>query len=170
MRKMMTVWMGLAAMAATVALAAPVAGEGEDLGESEGRERMHQKREHSRASRMEHLTEVLELTAQQVEEWTEIHEAQREAMEGRERPVRGHDHLQKIEEMASADEPDAAAIGELVIEAHRAREAAMAEHEAFQAELMAILTPEQQARFETMKKMRGEFGERSRRGPRRRMH
>ncbi len=56
--------------------------------------------------------------------------------------------FEKIHEMAAAENPDATAIGELVIEMHREREAMKAAHEGYRAELVKLLTPEQAEKLE----------------------
>jgi Spy/CpxP family protein refolding chaperone len=120
--------------------------------------------ERLREEHFERLTEFLDLSAQQVEQWRQAREGRAEAIEGGIDETRGlHE---QIREMLSADKPDAAAIGGLVIEAHRGMEAARAEREAFHAELMTILTPEQRQRFEIMQELRPERGPRGIRGPR----
>jgi len=164
MRMNKTLLMGLMAVV-VAAVAAPAIGA-DDKGEPE--ERRQRRGEHHQAMRMEHVIEVLDLNAQQEEEWTEAHEARQatrspDSQDGRELQERIH-------ELAAADSPDATAIGELVIEAHQRREAARAEHEAFQAELMEILTPEQQERFEEMQLRNRSRGPRDGRGPRHRTH
>lgn len=51
--------------------------------------------------------------------------------------------FETIHEMVSAESPDATAIGELVIQMHREREAMKAAHEGYRSELVELLTPEQ---------------------------
>jgi len=118
--------------------------------------------ERSEGDRLERLAAFLDLSEQQIEQWKEVHEGRAEALMedfGGQR-----DMHQQIREMALADRPDAAAIGELVIEAHRQMAAAQGEREAFHAEVMTILTPDQQDRFEAFQEMRSERGPRSRQG------
>ena len=115
-----------------------------------------------RGPHLERLTRLLDLTAQQVEELELLHEG-RESMFGAD-----HDAIrtlfEQVDELVGADRPDAAAIGKLVIEIHQRRDAAEAAREEPHAEMSAILTPEQQERFELLQEMRPERGLR---GPRR---
>ncbi len=117
------------------------------LGEHPGVERFQ-------AERMERVAGFLELTDQQKEEWLALHEelsagasAHRDEMRGLHERIRG---------LAEAEKPDAAAVGELVIEAHRKMTAHRAEGEAVHAQVLSILTPEQQERFEAMRSLRGD--------------
>jgi len=144
---------------ALAAVALPALG-GEDKGEPGD---LEQRMGYHRAMRVEHAIEVLDLSAQQVEEWREAHEARWASRTGGFED--GHDLYERIQELAAAEDPDPTAIGELVIEAHRRREAARAEHDAFQSELMAILTPEQQERFQAMQRRDRDGGFRMRPGP-----
>lgn len=162
MRTKTTTWLGL--ILAVAMLATAPAGAQDERGEWGGAwaggdhprlERMHERR-------LERLTVVLDLNEQQVEQWEEAHAA-RLANRGSGRDeIRGlHE---QIKEMTSSSKPDPTAIGELVIQAHQKMAAARAEREAFHAELMTILTPEQQERFEAIQEMRPERGRQGHRG------
>jgi Spy/CpxP family protein refolding chaperone len=96
--------------------------------------------------RLDRLAEYLELSdAQRVEA-----EALRERVfaDVKERIATAGATFETIHEMAAAENPDATAIGELVIQMHRDREAMREAHDAFRAELVALLTPEQVERLE----------------------
>jgi Spy/CpxP family protein refolding chaperone len=77
------------------------------------------------------------------------HEALREQIE------KNRDELQQALENAN---PDPAAVGELAIEGHRLREQGRALREAQDRAVRALLTPEQQAKFDTMKALREDGG------------
>lgn len=96
--------------------------------------------------RFERLAEYLELTEAQRAEA----EALRERWLGdmRERHEANATSFEQIHEMAAAENPDATAIGELVIEMHREHEAVRAAHESYRAELAKLLTPEQAEKLE----------------------
>jgi len=96
--------------------------------------------------RFERLADHLELSeAQRVEA-----EALRDRLfaNAEERIAAAGATFETIHEMAAAADPDAAAIGELVIQMHRDRTAMREAHEAYRAELVALLTPEQVERLE----------------------
>jgi Spy/CpxP family protein refolding chaperone len=96
--------------------------------------------------RFDRLADHLELSdAQRVEA-----EALRERLfaDVKERIATAGTTFETIHEMAGAENPDATAIGELVIQMHRDREAMREAHDAFRAELVALLTPEQVERLE----------------------
>ena len=154
MRTKTTTWLGLILMVTTLA-AAPAAAQDEGYrwggawagGEHPGMERFHEER-------FERVSAFLDLTDQQLKQWQEVFAARGEAGQGSRDEIRAlHE---EVRAMASADKPDATAIGELVIEAHRLMAAGEAEREAFHAELMSILTPDQRERFEALQELRPE--------------
>lgn len=124
-------------------------------GDHPGLERMHERR-------LERLTEMLELTDQQVEQWQQIHATYAESAPASREEM--HALHERVRELASADDADATAVGELVIQAHKLREQQRAEREALHEELLSILTPDQQERFELMREMRPERGRHGRHG------
>lgn len=129
---------GAAALSlAVVAVAEPV--HGHRGGKGAGHERFA---EH----RFERLADHLELTEAQRAEA----EALREQWLGgiRERFEANAASFEKIHQMAAAENPDATAIGELVIQMHREHEAVKAAHEGYRAELVKLLTPEQVEKLE----------------------
>jgi Spy/CpxP family protein refolding chaperone len=152
MRKTTALWLGLMMALGTTMIAS--AGEWGDKGFFGEHPRM----EYLHSERMERLAAFLELTDQQREEWKALHErrsgnaaAQREEMQALHERIRG---------LTESENPDATAVGELVIEAHRKMSAHRAEAEAVHAEVLSILTPEQQERFEAMQSLRGDRHER----------
>jgi len=68
----------------------------------------------------------------------------------------------EMKEALEGANPDPVAVGELAIEGHRLREQGRTLREAQDKAVRAILTPEQQVRFDAMKALREE----GRRGPR----
>ena len=157
MRKTTAVWIGLA-LAATLVVAGPDAHGRQEPdwahGERPGVE------EHG-ARRMERMIGFLDLNEQQIEEWQALHEGQSEAAQGKREEMRAL-HTQ-IEELVGSDSANPATIGNLVLEAHALRGSQEAAREALHAELMAVLTPEQQGRFEAMKELHPRRGGRGRR-------
>lgn len=96
--------------------------------------------------RFDRLADHLELSeAQRVET-----EALRERLlaDIEERIGEARSGFETIHEMAAAEDPDPTAIGELVIRMHRDRQALREAHEAYRAELVGLLTPEQVERLE----------------------
>lgn len=61
---------------------------------------------------------------------------------------------QQLEEALAGASPDPAAVGELAIEGHRLREQARALREAEDNAVRALLTPDQQVKFDAMKALR----------------
>jgi Spy/CpxP family protein refolding chaperone len=148
--KQITLWLAVALAVAAVAAAAPGRRDQCPCGMTDG-DGDHPVLERFHEERMEHLAVFLDLTDQQVEQWRAVHESRRQAMSDRMDTMRGlHE---RIEDLAGAETPDAAAIGELVIEAHRLRAAAELEHQQMHEEVMALLTPEQRERFEKMREL-----------------
>ncbi len=156
MRKTATLWLGPALALGIVAGAAAGA---QDRWEGRGFLHGHGDMERLHGDRLERITVFLDLSDQQVEEWRALHETRMAAFEAhREEMEVLHE---RIGELAEAERPDVAAVGELVIEAHRKRSAHQQERDAVHAEVLSILTPEQQERFEAMQSLH----DRSDRGP-----
>jgi Spy/CpxP family protein refolding chaperone len=146
---------GLAGLAtAAVLVAQPGPGRHCPMGAAMGGPMAERFLEH----RLDRLAEYLELSdAQRVEA-----EALRDRFfaDAQERIATAGTTFETIHEMAGAENPDATAIGELVIQMHRDREAMREAHDAFRAELVALLTPEQVERLEAWEAARpwGEHG------------
>jgi Spy/CpxP family protein refolding chaperone len=77
------------------------------------------------------------------------HEALREKLEK---------NRAELQEALSGANPDPAAVGELAIEGHRLHEQGRALREAQDKAIRALLTPEQQVKFDAMKALREEGG------------
>lgn len=96
--------------------------------------------------RFDRLADYLELSEAQRAEGEALRD--RVFADARERIERAEAGFETIREMAAAEDPDPTAIGELVLRMHRDREAMREAHDAWRAELVALLTPEQVERFE----------------------
>ena len=115
--------------------------------------------------RFERLAEYLELTEAQRAEAEALHD--RWLGDAREVHETTQASFAKIHEMAAAENPDATAIGELVIQMHRDHQAMRQAHEAWRAELVELLTPEQVEKLEAWEAARPEgmgFGRHGRHG------
>ena len=67
----------------------------------------------------------------------------------------------ELKELLKSGSPDPAAVGKLVIQEHKLREQGKAQREQSKQALRALLTPEQQAKFDvlqSMKRGRGDMG------------
>jgi len=161
MRNKTSIQLGLSLTLALL-VAVPITAHGQP---NEWRDRAEEGRpgiEEFQQRRLERATVFLDLNDQQVEQWQTALEARGETRQGSRADV--HALHEQIRDLASASQPDATAIGELVIQAHQLKAEGEAEREAFHAELMSILTPDQQARFEAMQELRPERGSRGRHG------
>ncbi|MEZ5333417.1 MAG: Spy/CpxP family protein refolding chaperone [Thermoanaerobaculia bacterium] len=96
--------------------------------------------------RFDRLADYLELTESQRVEAEALRD--RWLGDARQRIESAAGSFETIHEMALAENPDANAIGEMVIRMVRDREAAREAHDGYRAELLALLTPEQAQRFE----------------------
>jgi Spy/CpxP family protein refolding chaperone len=96
--------------------------------------------------------EYLGLTEEQKASWRALREKQRERME----PLRaeGRDLRLKLRTALDAETPDAATVGEATLALKAHREKARAVREAFEQQLRAVLTPEQQQKLDAMKAAR----------------
>ena len=118
-----------------------------------------------RRSRAEGMARILGLSEAQKDQVRQLMEGRRAEHEAlREKVEKNREQMKEALEGAN---PDPVAVGELAIEGYRLREQGRALREAQDKAVRAILTPEQQARFDAMQAMRrpGEFGPpRGRRG------
>jgi len=121
-----------------------------------------------RERHLERMAGFLDLSPQQMEQWRQAIDSRAASREAEHESMQSLH--QRIRELASADSPDAQAVGELVIEAHRRMETLEAEREAFHAELKSFLTPEQQDRFEALQELRPDRGPGGHHGPGRDHH
>jgi Spy/CpxP family protein refolding chaperone len=102
------------------------------------------------------IAEYLGLSDQQKAQWRALFSKQREQME----PVRAEARELRLKLKAALDaQPqDAAAVGDAVLAMKAQREKARAERAAFEQQLRAVLTPEQQQKLDAMKAARRAFG------------
>jgi protein CpxP len=106
-----------------------------------------------RGRRAERLAEYLDLSAEQQATWKSLREKHRaDTQPLREEGRALHDRMRAA---IDAPNPDATAVGEAALALKAYRGKVRASHEAFKAELAAVLTPEQKTRFEAMQALRG---------------
>jgi Spy/CpxP family protein refolding chaperone len=109
-----------------------------------------------RIGRGEGMARALGLSEAQKEQVHKLMEGRRaEHAALREQIMANSEQLRKALEVAN---PDPAGVGELAIEGHRLREQGRALREAQDKAVRAILTPEQQARFDAIAALRDEGG------------
>jgi len=109
-----------------------------------------------RMGRAEGMTRYLGLSDAQKEQVHQLMQGRRAEHEAlREQIQANSEQLRKALEVAN---PDPAAVGELAIEGHRLREQGLALREAQDKAVRAMLTPDQQAKFDAMKALRDEAG------------
>lgn len=116
--------------------------------------------------RIERLGELLELTADQMEQWQVLTDAHRESARARGETMRNT--REQIKDLASTENPNLEQLGRLTLDLHRGQESMKELREEFEGELAAILTPEQQNKFDLLREARDSFGSdtRSREGRR----
>jgi Spy/CpxP family protein refolding chaperone len=94
------------------------------------------------------IAATLGLSADQKAQWDSIHQE----LQATVRPL--HEQLmaahQQLESLASSPNPDATAVGKQFLAAHALEQQAKAAHETAHAKLIAILTPEQKAKFDSL--------------------
>ncbi len=105
-------------------------------------------------ARLEHMSEVLELSDTQREqagailaEAQSIGESEREAM---------RTQREQLKTLLDAGTADKAAVGELVIDLHQRRQAMRARHDQVRSEIRRLLTPEQQQKMDLIEELRAE--------------
>jgi Spy/CpxP family protein refolding chaperone len=107
-----------------------------------------------RMGRVEGLTRYLGLSAQQQEQVRTLTDERRAAHEALwEKVKKNRDELRQALESTN---PDPAAVGELAIEGHRLHEQGRVLRETQDKAVRALLTPEQQVKFDAMKALRDE--------------
>lgn len=108
------------------------------------------------------LTEVLDLTAAQVTSLEALIDAHSAAV----RPLweQRRDNRQQVKELLEGSNPDAAAVGRLVIAGHELAEQIRAARETLNGRIEALLTAEQKAAYQALKEAR-ELRRHHRRGP-----
>ena len=100
----------------------------------------------------ERTAEYLGLTEAQRASWRALLEKQREQME----PLRaeGREMGARLRQALDAEAPEAATVGEAMLAVKAHRQKARAQHEAFEQQLRALLSPEQQQKLDAMKAAR----------------
>lgn len=102
------------------------------------------------------IAEYLGLTDQQKASWRALEGKHREQLQ----PLRdeGRELRLKLRTALEAETPDAAAVGEATLALKAHREKAREQRKAFEQELRALLSPEQQQKLDAMKAARRSLG------------
>jgi Spy/CpxP family protein refolding chaperone len=132
-------------MSGALAAAQPAAGPGR-----QGKPGMRQ-------GMMGPMARALELTDEQKAAFRKAMELQRPEMQALHNEMR--ENRVKLQELLTSGNPDPAEVGRLVIQEHKLREQGKARREQSKQALRALLTPEQQAKFDLLQSMRRERGE-----------
>lgn len=112
--------------------------------------------------RVEMMTEVLGLSADQAAAWAKIREKTQATVQPLAQQMRTlHSDIRA---MLDAGNADPAALGEKQIAAHELRTKIQAAREAAHAEFRALLTADQQTKLDTLKQMQGAMRGHGRRG------
>lgn len=98
----------------------------------------------------------LGLTDQQKGAFRQIREKQRPQIEALHRKM--HENHEQLRQALEGPSPEPAAVGELAIEGHRLQGEVRALREDAARQLRALLTPEQQVKFDAMKALRPDDG------------
>ncbi len=101
---------------------------------------------------LQRAARALNLTADQQAAFQKVMDQQKPQMDSLHQQMR--DNRQKLEAALSADNPDPAAVGTLAIEGHKLRQQGRALHEQMAQALRALLTPEQQTKFDALQSLR----------------
>jgi Spy/CpxP family protein refolding chaperone len=109
-----------------------------------------------RGPRFDGPVRYLGLTEQQKSSFEKIHQQQQPEMKTLRDEMRDND--QKLRDALQAASPDPTTVGELAIEGHQLGEKMRALREQTDKQLRAILTPEQQVKFDAMMALRGDGG------------
>jgi len=102
------------------------------------------------------LIDALGLTEEQQTAWQNL----REQLHATLAPIREQRQAlhEQIQAALSSGSPDSCAIGQLMVQVHALGEQGRAAREANQAAFVALLTPEQQAKYEVISELRGGCG------------
>jgi len=98
----------------------------------------------------------LDLTDGQKAQIDELRQAQRPQMQELAQKLR--ESQKRLHEALEASSPDAAAIGEIALEGHELQKQMRKLHEDADAAVRALLTPEQQVKFDALQSLRRERG------------
>jgi Spy/CpxP family protein refolding chaperone len=115
-------------------------------------------REGARARRpgMQAAADYLGLTDQQKAAFEQLREKQRPQMQALREQMR--DNGKALREALEGESPDPTRVGELVIAGHQLRAKGRALRDEADKQLRAVLTPDQQVKFDAMKALRAERG------------
>jgi Spy/CpxP family protein refolding chaperone len=106
----------------------------------------------------------LDLTADQKAQIQELRQAQRPQLQELAQKLR--DSQKRLHEALEAPSPDPAAVGTIAIEGHELQKQMRKLHEDADAAVRALLTPEQQVKFDALQSLRRERGPMGPMGPR----
>jgi Spy/CpxP family protein refolding chaperone len=98
----------------------------------------------------------LGLTDQQKAAFQQIREKQRPQFEALHKKMR--DNMAQLRQALESQNPDPTSVGELAIEGHRLRGQVKALRDDADKQMRALLTPEQQVKFDAMRALHGERG------------
>jgi Spy/CpxP family protein refolding chaperone len=104
----------------------------------------------------ERMAEFLGLSDEQKATWTQAHEEFRTALEPAMEAQR--EAADKLHKLLEADQPEALAVGKLVVAMHQQRKQLDQQHEALKQRLRATLTQEQQVKFDAAHALHGGRG------------
>ncbi len=111
-----------------------------------------------RMGRAEGMARYLGLSEEQKAQVEKLVQAQRPKHQALREKI--EQNGQRLDEALEAASPDPLLVGELAIEGHRLRQQGKALREAHGKAVRALLTPEQQAKFDAMKALREDGGRR----------
>ncbi len=129
----------------------------------------HRMGPHEQGARLEHMAKVLELSDSQEAEIKVIFEAHHDSASSQREEVKAN--AEALKAALDAPNPDASAVGRLVIKGHQLREQSRSERETHEANIANVLTEQQLAKWEGFKAGRDRDGRRgdragARKGPR----
>lgn len=127
-------------------------------GRSERAERFESLLEH----RSDRLADALELSAAQRSEFERLRAERLAAARPTFQAMR--ESGRELRELLDAAKPDPTEVGERMIALHRLRGEVEAAKDAFEAEFVALLTPEQKIAFDALERVRGDRDDRRRDG------
>ncbi len=105
---------------------------------------------------LQRMERALNLTSDQQAAFQKALDQQKPQMDALHQQMQ--DNRQKLEAALSADNPDPAAVGTLAIEQHKLMQQGKALHDQLAQSLRALLTPDQQTKFDALQAMRGPGG------------
>ena len=145
---------------ATAMLAGAPSARGDD--DVSGSDRRHDRLEALLDHRSDRLADALELSASQRAAFDRLRSERLEAARPTLRAMR--ESGRELRELLDAAKPDPTEVGERMIALHRLRGEVEAAKDAFEAEFVALLTPEQKIAFDALERVRGDRDDRRRGG------